>query len=68
VLTKIFKRITPPSLEGQFMKRLMRMNTKHTKRPTLDPVLRKRLQVEFQPEVQKLADLLGRDLRSWSSS
>jgi hypothetical protein len=68
VLTKIFKRITPPSLEGQFMKRLMRMNTRHTKRPALDPVLRKRLQAEFQPEVQKLADLLGRDLSSWITS
>jgi hypothetical protein len=67
-LTKIYRQVIPQSLEGQLMKRLRRINTRHTKRPALDPLLRKRLQVEFQPEVQKLADLLGRDLSSWSST
>ena len=68
LLTKIYKQVTPPSLQGQVIKRLKRMNTQHTQRPPLDPDLRQRLQVEFQPEVQRLADLLGRDLSSWSSS
>ena len=68
VLNKIYKRLTPRTLQGHLMKRLKRMNTQHTKRPTLDPDLRQRLQVEFQPEVQQLANLLGRDLSSWSSS
>lgn len=68
LLTKIYKKVMPPSLQGHLMKRLKRMNTQHTKRSALDPELRQRLQVEFQPEVQRLANLLGRDLSSWSSS
>ncbi len=68
VLTKMYKRIAPQSLQGHLLKRLKRMNTQHTSRPALDPILRRRLQVEFQPEVKRLADLLGRDLSSWSSS
>jgi hypothetical protein len=68
VLTKIYKKFTPSALQGRLLKRLKRMNTQHTTRPSLDPDLRRRLQVEFQPEVQRLADLLGRDLSSWSSS
>lgn len=68
VLTKIFKQVTPSSLQGYFLKRLKRLNTQYTSRPALDPVLRRRLQVEFEPEVQRLSDLLGRDLSSWSSA
>ena len=68
MLTRIYKQIAPSSLQGQLMKRLKRMNTQHTQRPALDPGLRQRLQVEFQPEIKRLADLLGRDLSSWSSS
>jgi hypothetical protein len=32
----------------------------------MNPGLRKRLQVEFAPEVKRLSELLGRDLTYWS--
>jgi hypothetical protein len=67
-LTRVFKQVTPQSLQGHLLKRLKRLNTQHTNRPALDPILRRRLQVEFQPEVQRISSLLGRDLSSWSSS
>jgi hypothetical protein len=67
-LTKILKRVTPPSMQGRLLKRLKRLNTQHTNRPALNPTLRQSLQVEFQPEVQRLSNLLGRNLSIWSSS
>ncbi len=68
MLTRVYKLVTPKSLQGRILKRLRRLNTQLTNRPALDPALRQCLQVEFQPEVQQLSDLLGRDLSSWSSS
>lgn len=65
-LTRITKQIQPSSF--QLMKHLRRMNTQYIKRPKLNPDLSQRLQVKLQPEAGQLADLLGRDLSSWSSS
>jgi hypothetical protein len=42
-----------------------RLNTVHRPRPPLDPDLRARLTAEFRPEVERLSELLGRDLTSW---
>ena len=39
---------------------------KYESRPPMDPELRKRLQAESAPEVEKLSELLGRDLTHWS--
>jgi hypothetical protein len=44
---------------------VMRFNTVYEKRSPIDPDLRKQLQREFAPEVQRLGDLLERDLRHW---
>lgn len=67
-LTKILKLVTPTFLQGRFLKRLKKLNTEYAERPALDQGLRRHLQVEFQPEVRRLSDLLGRDLSNWSSS
>jgi hypothetical protein len=67
VLARIFRLVTPPFLRGHLLKRLKGLNTQYKRRPPLDPVLRRCLQVEFQPEVQRLSALLGRDLGSWSN-
>ena len=47
---------------------LMQSNIRLEKRPPLDENLRMRLQLEFAPEVERLSDLLGRDLTSWSQA
>ncbi|MDV2502786.1 MAG: sulfotransferase domain-containing protein [bacterium] len=44
---------------------LVNLNSSYFPRPTLSPEIRKRLQVEFLPEVEQLSELLGRDLTHW---
>jgi hypothetical protein len=46
---------------------LKRLNTSHTKIPSLQAQLRRKLQEEFRPEVHQLSNLLGRDLTYWSN-
>mgnify|MGYP006288918965 CR=1 FL=1 len=37
-------------------------------RPTLSPEFRQRLVAEFQPDIERLSDLIGRDLSDWLES
>ncbi len=46
--------------------RLRKLNDSPKKRAPLTPTLRARLQREFAPEVARLSELLGRDLRHWT--
>lgn len=44
------------------------LNVVYQPRPPMNEKLRKRLQKEYEPEVQELSRILDRDLSSWSSS
>lgn len=68
LLTRVLDRVPLYSLRGKLLKRLKKLNTRYVDRPALDPVLRQRVQIQLQPEVQRLEDLLGCDLTSWSNS
>ncbi len=46
--------------------RLMRFNFRPAKRPQLDDAVRRSIELEFAPEVERLSQLLGRDLTYWS--
>jgi hypothetical protein len=46
---------------------LWSVNTRFSKRPPLDPGLRWKLRREFAPEIERLSELLGRDLTHWST-
>ena len=46
---------------------LRRWNMKIEKRVPMSLSLRKKLQAEFEPEVEKLGKLLGRDLSHWNA-
>ncbi|MGA2660406.1 MAG: glycosyltransferase [Verrucomicrobiota bacterium] len=46
--------------------RVRRFNASVERRPPLAPDLRARLKREFAPEVERLSELLGRDLTHWS--
>ena len=46
--------------------RLTQMNHRHSKRPQVDADIEERLCREFTPEVERLSDLLGRDLMHWN--
>jgi hypothetical protein len=45
---------------------LWTLNSRAEKRPALAPEMRAQLQREFAPEVERLSELLGRDLTHWS--
>jgi hypothetical protein len=49
-----------------FREKLMRSNLRFEKRPPFSPELRASLKHEFAPEVERLSELLGRDLTHWS--
>jgi len=56
------------SLLREIESRLQQSNIRLAKRPPMDPDLRRHLQREFAPEVERLSELLGRDLTAWSRS
>ena len=45
---------------------LRKYNCRPARRPAMAPELRRRLKCEFAPEVERLSELLGRDLTHWS--
>jgi hypothetical protein len=47
---------------------LKRFNTKQVSRPSLDPEFQRKLQREFAPEIERLSQLIGRDLNHWYRS
>ena len=47
---------------------LQGFNIRPAKRPQADTGLRQRLQREFAPEIERLSELLGRDLTGWSKN
>ncbi|MGH8522664.1 MAG: sulfotransferase domain-containing protein [Gammaproteobacteria bacterium] len=55
----------PRPLRHEVFQRLRQLNTKYVSRPAMDPELRVELQHTFHPEVQRLSELLGRDLTHW---
>jgi len=57
--------VMPGGLRRRLRWRLRLLNTKYESRPPMKPQLRRRLQAEFLPEVERLSELLGRDLTHW---
>ena len=48
-----------------FKQQIGRVNTQQATRPTLDPSLRTQLAQELRPDIQKLSQLINRDLSHW---
>jgi len=48
--------------------KIRQLNTRYESRPPMDRDLRRRLQAEFAPEVERLSALLGRDLSHWGQT
>jgi len=55
----------PKPLSTFSYKALDRLNSAYEARTPLEPGLERRLRAEFAPEVERLSELLGRDLRGW---
>jgi Sulfotransferase family len=54
-----------PDRNGGYKGWLRRLNSTSRSLRSLDPALRHRLQREFDPEIRRLSELLGRDLNHW---
>ncbi len=57
--------VVPPRHRGAVWRGLEALNTRAAPRPPLAPALRARLRDELGGEVERLEDLLGRDLGHW---
>ena len=64
-IRSFIKIVTPFHLRQRVVNGLLRLNTKHEPHPQLPQKLRRQLQAELLPEVEKLSKLLGRDLTHW---
>ena len=61
------KVVMPQPLRQGLIEALKRYNTRYESQPPMDPELRKRLQAEFAPDVERLSELLGNDLTHWNT-
>ena len=59
------KMVTPFQLRQRVVQGLLGINTIYGTRPPLPERLRRQLQAEYLPEVERLSELLGRDLTHW---
>jgi hypothetical protein len=58
--------LLPLGVRHRIFGRLRRLNSGRGRLPGVPPDVRARLIEEYRPEVERLSDLLGRDLRHWS--
>lgn len=65
--SQVSRALMPAELRTAVKGRLRTLNTEFVPRPPMSPELRRRLQAEFAPEVDRLSALLDRDLSHWSA-
>jgi hypothetical protein len=66
-LRRIVRVLLPSaSVRETLARSLRRLNTREAPRSPIDPDLRRRLEAEFAPDVERLGRLLGRDLAHWT--
>jgi hypothetical protein len=63
---QISRALAPHWLRSRISRALLNSNLVARPRPPMDPELRRRLQREFEPKVEQLSKLLGRDLSKWA--
>lgn len=64
-LRDIARALVPQGLRSRIKRSLLDSNLAAKPRVPIDPGLRTRLQKEFEPQVDQLSRLLGRDLSAW---
>ncbi|MCU1266145.1 MAG: hypothetical protein JWM21_2463 [Acidobacteria bacterium] len=62
---KVARALTTPEMRHKLFRTVQGMNTEHRPRQPLPPDLKRRLLKGFAPDVQRLSELLGRDLSHW---
>lgn len=62
---RVISTLIPQWLRSRIEHRLIKSNMVVKPRSAMDPELRRRLQKEFEPKVEQLSAMLGRDLTAW---
>lgn len=65
-LRYVGRALVPQPLRSQIRRTLLRSNRVVRRREPMDAALRRRLQKEFEPKIEQLSVLLGRDLSPWT--
>ncbi|GAB4536633.1 MAG: sulfotransferase [Anaerolineae bacterium] len=65
IVVRLGRALVPRPWYTRFLSAVKRWNLQYKPRPPMNPHLRRRLQLEFAPEVEMLSELLGRDLTYW---
>ena len=60
------RRTIPRQVRKRIYKRALKLNARAESRQPIDPDLRRQLAEEFEPEVRRLGELIGRDLSAWT--
>ena len=68
IVSKVGRMLTSAERRHQLFQSVRELNTEHAPRQPLPAALRRQLQAEFAPDVERLSELLGRDLSHWSRS
>lgn len=65
IVRRLGRALLPGTLREAVKSAIIERNVQNMPPPPMDPELRRRLQAEFTPEVERLSELLGRDLTHW---
>jgi Sulfotransferase domain len=68
LLRTVARRVIPDVPRRRLIRTLERVNLKYEPRPPMNPELKERLKEEFRLEVERLSQVLDRDLTYWSRS
>jgi Sulfotransferase domain len=68
IVSKVGRMLTTAERRHQLFQSVRELNTEHAPRQPLPAALRRQLQAEFAPDVERLGELLGRDLSHWCRS
>ena len=68
LLGKVARPLTTPGLRHKLFATAQALNTSYARRPPLAEDLKRQLQREFVPEIERLSGLLNRDLSNWLTS
>jgi hypothetical protein len=68
IVRKVGRVFTSSERRQQLFKTVRELNTEHAPRRPLSPGLSKQLKAEFAPDVERLSELIGRDLSHWCNS
>lgn len=64
-LRNMGRTVVPQPLRSQIRRLLLKANRVMKPRPPMDLTLKRRLQREFEPKIEQLSRMLGRDLSAW---